>query len=366
MRLIDSGVIPAHSPWTIPAVTLAAGGNEIWVWCTNRHGAEAWDSVVITRAAAPAPQFHHFTITLAPDFATPILSWSNQPATVLACTNLYYTRAASAWFTRAANVMPPWTDTLAAPWPAAYYRLVAAGATSAYDVGKFTVMIRQSDGRVPVQNWVSSPFDFMDEHGNLVPSLPFDSLGVGRALNNESRVPVYRDAVYSQNAVGGDILFATRGNGTWYVQHPAATNWWRNRMYKLVINPAHTGAPNPLAFYGRVSTNAPAHVADIQQSDGAMHRQNWVAAWFPWVLSLDDARAADVVTGYQGAPPNRDAVYSQSSIGGSSIYASRGTNAWHTTVPVATNLYPGKGYIIIIRKRHTGPPRPWLIPPAIP
>jgi hypothetical protein len=356
---VDAGATPAQSPWTISGIEISDGINEIVVWGTNAVGDETWDTVHITRVPGVVPQCERFSITLAADGLTPILSWSNAAASVLVCTNTCYTTNAAAWFTRAANVLSPWPDGAAGLSKAVYYRLATATATSGYDVGKLTLDVRQGDGLAPAQNWIATPFDFVDRDGNVVPSLPLSALGVAPAVNNETRVASMRDSIYSQNQVGGEVIYASRGNGVWYTATPDATNWFRNRMYKVVINKAHTGAAKPLTLVGRVTTANSVHVADIQQSDGVANRQNWVAAWFPWIVGVNDAGVADVVTDHSGSPANRDAFYSQDGTGGATMYATRGVETWHTSTPLATNLCPGHGYIILIKRNHTGPLRQW-------
>lgn len=364
--LVDAGSIPAQPAWTISNIRITTGVNEILVWGTNAAGVEAWDTVLITRLPGPSPQVERFTIRLAEDGQTPILSWSNAAATVLVCTTLYYTTNTAAWFVRAQHVLPPWQDSAATSSPAVYYRIATAIATSTYDLGKLTLMIRQGTGTLDAHNWVSSPFDFVDANGNIVPALAFDLLGVASAVNNEARFPTLRDMIVSQNEVGGELMYAARGNGVWHTTSPMATNWFRNRMYKIIINKTHRGAPRPLTLIGRVPDAQQVYVAAIRQSDGLVNQQNWVAAWFPWVNSVEHSGLADVVNNRAGSPANRDALYSQSGIGGSTIYASRGMEQWVTSTPAATNLYPGRGYIILIKRVHTGPAREWYQPRIIP
>lgn len=364
--LVDAGSIPAQPAWTISNIRLTTGVNDIIVWGTNAAGVEAWDTVLITRLPGPMAQCERFTIRLAADGQTPILSWSNAAATILVCTNLYYTTNTAAWFVRAQHVMPPWQDSAATSAPAVYYRVATAIATSAYDLGKLTLMIRQGNGTLDAQNWVSSPFDFVDSDGDIVPALPFDQLGVASAVNNETRFPILRDTIASQRDVGGETIYAARGNGVWHTTSPLATNWFRNRMYKIIINKTHRGAPRPLTLIGRVPDAHHVHVATIRQSDGLVNQQNWVAAWFPWVNSVEHSGLADVVSDHAGSPANRDGLYSQNSINGSTIYALRGVEQWVTTTPAATNLYPGSGYIILIKRVHSGPPREWYQPRILP
>ena len=365
-QLIDAGSVPAQPAWAISGIRITTGVNEIIVSGTNAAGAEAWDTVLITRLAGPEPQCERFAIRVAADGQTPVLSWSNAAATVWVCTNLYYTTNAAAWFVRAHQVRPPWHDAAATSSLAVYYRLTTPVATSAYDLGKFTIMVRQGDRRVDADTWISSPLDFVDEAGTVVPSLPFDQLHLARVVTDEARVPTMRDVIYSQRGVGGDSILAARGAGVWHTAHPEATNWFRNRMYKIIVKSRHTGAPRPLTFVGRVPDAPRVHVATIQQSDGMANRQNWVAAWFPWLVSLDASSLTDVVTDHQGGPANRDALYSQNRLNGAVIYATRGVEQWYTSTPAATNLYPGVGYVILIKRVHSGPPREWHQPRILP
>lgn len=360
---VGYGSVPAQPAWSIPNVPLDVGENEVIVWGTNALGHEAWDILYVTRRAAGEEPLEWFTIRLGADYATPVLSWSNELADVLACTNRYYTTDPAAWFTRAVNVQPPWSDPQGTNTPAVYYRIVSGERASAYDVGKLTLHIRQSDGQNTLENWISSPFDFIDETGMEVESLPFDTVGVHRALNEEAGAPARRDSVVCQPVFGGGFSTVSRGNGRWIVAgNPTLTNWYRTRMYKLVINRVHRGAPKPLTLYGKVSQYDPARVARVAQADGVSHAQTWCVAWYPWVVPFAQAALESVVTGYGGVPARRDAVFSQPSPGGSAIHATRGTADWVTTTPAATNLYPGHGYIIRINRNHKGPARDWYQP----
>jgi hypothetical protein len=362
---IDWGEFPAVSPWSI-AVQLGVGLNEIYVWGTNGLGEDGWDYVLITRepqGAAP-PKLEQFSIRLSNDFATPILTWSNTVATVLACTGECYTANSACWFVRAADVLPPWADTLAPLAKAAFYRLTAGTATSAYAVGKITLAIRQSDGVGKAENWVASPFDFIDAAGNSVPFASFDALGLSLVVNNEAGLPSRRDAVASQSDFGGTVLSATRGNGVWFASLPVATNWYRNRMYKIIINKTHPGTPRTMTLVGMVPTNSTVHVATIHQSDGVASAENWCAAWFPWPMPFDAAGLTAVVNNDSGLPSRRDRVSSQD--GAAVIYATRGNGVWLSSTPQATNLCPGVGYNVIINKAHPGTSRAWLEDRMIP
>lgn len=362
---IDFGAFPATPSWSVD-VQLGIGENEIYVWGTNVIGEDGWDVVVVTRAPEPiepAP-IEQFSIRLSNDFATPIVTWSNQTATVLVCTNEYYTTAPSAWFVRAADVQSPWLDTAAPETKSVFYRLVAGGATSAYDVGKMTVPVDQADGFVKRETWLSSPFDFINAEGKIVPVVSFADVGVDRVVRNEAGPPWRRDMVISQSAFGGTVLSAARANGTWVAQQPAATNWYRQRMYKIVINKTHTGAARALTFVGMVPTNDPAHVADVQQSDGVRRAENWCAAWFPWCLPFDVSGIAMAVNPEAGAPSRRDRVVSRHRTG--TVSATRGNGIWQPSSPLATNLYPGTGYNVIINRAHPGPARAWRANRVIP
>lgn len=360
---VGFGSVPAQPEWSIANVPLDVGDNEIIVWGTNALGHEAWDILYVTRRAAGEEPLEQFTIRLAADYATPVLSWSNETADVLVCTNRYYTSDPAAWFTRATSVQPPWSDAQGTNTPAVYYRIVAGERASAYDVGKLTLHIRQSDGQNTIENWIGSPFDFINETGEEVESLPFDVLGVAGALNEESGPPSRRDSVVCQPVFGGSFSTVSRGNGRWIVTgSPTLTNWYRNRMYKLVINRVHQGTTKPLTLYGKVSQYDPAHVARVAQADGVSHAQTWCVAWYPWVVPFTQSALETVVTGYGGVPARRDAVFSQQFPGGAAINATRSTAAWATTTPAATNLYPGHGYIIRINRNHIGPARDWYQP----
>jgi len=360
---VGFGSIPVTQAWAIADVPLEVGDNEIIVWGTNALGWEGWDILYVERRPAGADPIEGFTIKLSADFATPVLSWSGMVADVLVCTNRDYTSDPQAWFVRAQSVTPPWVDAQGTNSPAVYYRVVSGGRASAYDVGKLTLVIQQSDGRNHIENWISSPFDFINDHGEEVPMLPFDTIGVGGAVNNESGFVSRRDAVVCQPVKGGGIATVTRGNGRWYFTGDATlTNWYRDRMYKLIISKAHRGPAKRLTLYGKVSQQDPAYVARVVQSDGLKHVQNWCVAWYPWTVAFTASGLDGVVTGYGGVPARRDAVFSQAAAGATPAYATRGTTSWVTSVPQATNLYPGGGYIIRINKRHAGPARDWYQP----
>lgn len=362
---IDFGAFPAAPAWSVD-VQLGVGENEIYVWGTNVIGEDGWDVVVVTREPEPLEpaQIEQFSVRLSNDFATPILTWSNLTATVLVCTNEYYTTAPSAWFVRAVDVQSPWLDTAAPQTKSVFYRLVAGSATSAYDVGKMTLPVYQADGFVKRETWLSSPFDFINAEGMIVPAMPFAALGVERVVGNEAGPPSRRDTVLSQSAFGGNVVTAARANGTWVAQQPAATNWYRQRMYKIVISKVHTGATRTLTLVGMVPTNNPAHVADVQQSDGVRRAENWCAAWFPWRMPFDVSGIAAAVNNEAGPPSRRDRVVSRHSTG--NVSATRGNGIWQPSSPLATNLYPGTGYNVIINKAHTGPARAWRANRVIP
>ncbi len=238
--------------------------------------------------------------------------------------------------------------------------------TSAYIVGFQSVQVRQSDGSSAVENWLSSPFDFLDATGALLPALPFEMLGMAAAMNDEAGLPARRDIVYSQASMGGTLIYASRGNGVWLPSAAAATNWYRDRMYIVKINRVHAGASKSLTFYGRVATNDPAVVADVRQSDGVARAENWCAAWWPWRVAFDAAALTNAVTDETGLPARRDSVVSQQTIGGAQTSATRGMGLWYSSSPGATNLYPGRGYKIMINKLHTGAARPWCQPCTMP
>jgi len=295
------------------------------------------------------------------------LLWSNigERVDVLACRSTYYTTNATLWEVVAKNVQSPWSDAQAANYTGVYYRLVAGGVTSAYDVGKYTVLIQQSNGSQERENWVSSPFDFMDDEGRVIASKSFDELGVERVVTDESGLPQRRDIVRSQSMIGGTVISASRLNGYWQTPVPAATNWYRNKMYNVAIRKVHQGPARPLTLYGRVSTNDPALVGRIVQGTGVNRSENWVAAWYPWVMSLDTAGLPSVVTD-RTKPKQRDGVYSQRGVGGELTGATRGNGVWYAVWPESTNIYPGSGYSIIINKVNTGAERDWKVPRALP
>jgi hypothetical protein len=362
--LVDSGSIPAVSPWTISNILLDVGDNEITVWAQNAGGDEAWDSITVTRLAPREPEIQEFTISLAADFKTPVLSWSNTTATILVCTNSTYCEDPAEWFAKTTVSASSWQDDDARDYKAVFYKLVTANETSAYALGKLSVPVYQSDGYGDAQNWIASPFDFVDDKGATVDSMTFDALGLPHVLSDEYRAPSARDAVYSQNGIGGATVYATRGWGQWYAATDVATNWYRDRMYRVFIRSLHTGNPKSLTFVGRVPTNNPAHAGAVVQSDGNAHHQNWCAAWYPWNVGFDGSGINTVVNTYTGSPARRDAVYSRPY--NNTVYATRGDGVWHTDSPNATNLYPGCGYIILIKKNHTGAPRDWYVPRAVP
>lgn len=362
------GSVAATPVWVIPAVGLDYGTNVISVTATNRYGLTTGRQVTMVRAMpAAAPRLEEFSIVYQRTSGTAVLTWSNISAhvDVWVSRELYYRTNAAVWQLAETNVVSPWHDRAAGQWTASYYRLVSGGVTSAYDVGFMSVYVRQADGANQMENWLSSPFDFMDARGALVTSLPFAMLGVEAVVNNEPDPPGRRDVVFTRDA-NGNLQFAARGNGDWHLSEPTATNWYRNQMYNIVINRVHRGVSKRLTLFGRVSTNAPAVVAQVWQSDGRSARENWCAAWYPWVVAFTHARVADVVTDEAGAPTRRDKVASQSSVGRGTISAARGNGVWVTTTPAATNLYPGQGYKIIINKTHTGATRTWSQPRTMP
>lgn len=361
------GSVAATAVWIIPEVGLEYGTNVVTVTATNGYGLATEREITIVRAEGGAqPILTEFSIVYQWTGGVAMLMWSNISAQVdvLVSREMYYQTNAAPWQLAATNVVSPWQDATAGQWTASYYRLVSGSATSAYDVGFLSVYVRQSDGDSQVENWLSSPFDFMDARGELVASLPFATLGVDAAVNNEPGVPGRRDTVFTRDA-NNMLRFASRGNGTWLTSEPAATNWYRNQMYNIVINRSHRGARKRLTFYGRVSTNDPATVAEIRQSDGRSVRENWCVAWYPWVVPFTQAALASVVTG-ETAAPLRDTVASQAGVGGMRLNATRGASVWVTTTPAATNLYPGQGYQIIIKKVHSGAPRQWYQPRVLP
>jgi len=363
----ERGNVAATAVWVVPEVALVTGTNVISVTATNRYGMATVRQVVIVRATEAAPTaLEEFSIVYEREAGAAVLTWSNVAARVdvLVCRERYYTTNAAAWRVAAENAVAPWQDGAAGEWTASYYRLVSGGVTSAYDVGFMTVYVRQADGN-HVENWLSSPFDFMDARGGLAGSLPFAVVGVDAVVNNEAGAPSRRDFVFTQKATG-DIEYAARRNGTWLASSAAATNWYRNQMYIVKINRVHGGAAKPLTFYGRVSTNDPAEVAQIRQSDGQEDRDNWCVAWWPWVVPFNNAGLAAVVTDESGLPNRRDKVASQTAPGGTQIMAARGNGIWITTEPAATNLYPGHGYKVIINKKHTRAARTWLQPRIMP
>jgi len=362
---VDWGTFPAAPLWSID-VQLEVGENEIYVWGTNVIGEDSWDVVLVTRLPEEerADPLAHFSIRLSNDFATPLLLWSNTTATVLACTNDQYTLAPGAWFVRAERVQPPWLDVAAPQTKAVFYRLVAGTATSAYDVGKMTLVVRQSDGVAKAETWLSSPFDFMTAEGEVTAAVPFDEVGLAQVVNDERGMASRRDKIVSQSTFGGTVVSASRGNGVWLAAQPAATNWYRARMYKVIINEAHTGSMRRVTLVGRVSTNDPAHVADVRQSDGISKVENWCAAWFPWQLPFDQCGIADVVSNEAARPTRRDQVVSQHAF--QIVSAIRGNGVWLPSAPAATNVYPGSGYNVIINKAHPGTARAWRVRRVIP
>jgi len=363
----ERGNVAATAVWVVPEVALVTGTNVISVTATNRYGlATARQAVIVRAAEAAATALEEFSIVYERSAGAAVLTWSNVAGRVdvLVCRERYYTTNTAAWQVAAENAVAPWQDGAAGQWTASYYRLVSGGVTSAYDVGFMTVYVRQSQGD-HVENWLSSPFDFMDVRGGLVAALPFAVVGVDAVVNNEAGTPTRRDIVYTRNATG-DMEYAARRNGTWLPSSAAATNWYRDQMYIVKINRVHTGAAKPLTFYGRVSTNDPAVVAQVRQSDGQAEEDNWCVAWWPWIVPFNNAGLAAVVTDESGLPKRRDGVASQTAPGGTQIKTTRGNGVWITSVPAATNLYPGHGYKVKINKLHRGATRTWRQPRIIP
>ncbi|GEM_PF-1019998 len=360
--IVDAGSIAAAAAWQLTVNNLVQGPNVVAVFGTNAVDVQSFDTLMITRQAptgTPA-DLTLFSINLSGGAVQ--LSWSNGTAGVLACTNRYYSTDPADWFVLAADVVSPWSHAAASNYPSIYYRLVTGVFTSQYDVGAFTLAIKQSDSVLFRENWVSSPLDFLDNNGNSVPFKSFDELQVAACLTDETGLLSRRDRIQSQEPVGGDTFTASRGNGVWFVDAPAATNWYAHKMYSILINPLHTGPDKPLTFVGKVRNAATHTVAGIVQSDGVLVRENWVGYPYPARASFDQGAVASVLTDQSGLLNNRDKVQSQEPIGGDTFTASRGVGAWFYDAPVATNVMAGKGYLMLINPLHTGATTNWIVP----
>jgi len=304
-------------------------------------------------------------ISLSNDHQRITLTWASaSPATVLACTNRYYSADPADWFTLVEDVVPPWIHGTAVATPACYYRVANGGYTSDYDVGKFTVNVRQSDGAAPMENWIGCPLDLIDTLGNSVASKTFDQIMLDMCVS-DATVVGNRDFVYSQDGIGGPTVNARRANGVWanIVGGVRATNFFTDQGYVVVISTAHTGPDKPLTFVGRVPTNA-VLVGSIQQSDGAAPRENWVAYPYPAGAVTFDAAGLAAVVVDEPIVGNRDYVYSQDGVGGATLNARRGSGVWANVVggTNATNLFGGQQYIITITPAHSGMATNWLVP----
>ena len=360
--LLDSGSLPATSAWQFTVNNLAYGLNIVAVNGTNALGDQSLDTVFITRqpTAPSASDVERLTISLSGSTAS--LSWSNGFVSVIACTNRYFSTNSLDWFVMAQDVLSPWTDVNALTYPSIYYRVASGTYTSLYAVGAYTIPIKQSDGVLFHENWVSSPFEFLDANGNVTLSKSFDELQVAAALTDQSGLLNNRDLIQSQEPIGGDTFTASRGNGIWYAGNASATNWYANKMYLILINPLHTGPDKLLTFFGKVRTAAATLIGGIVQSDGVLIHENWVAYPYPSRSSFDQGAVSTVLTDQSGLLYNRDLVQSQEPIGGDTFTASRGVGTWFSSSPAATNLFAGKGYIIYINPLHTGATTNWYVP----
>jgi hypothetical protein len=318
------------------------------------NGEPAWEE---------AP-FQAFAIRLSNDWTTTLLSWTNfVPADIYACTNLEYTAAADAWYLRATGVSCHWTDVAASNHPSVYYRLVSRPLgtyTSTYDVGKYTVPVLPSESGLPRQNWLSCPFALIDAYGNTISMKSFDEMMLEMCLTAEGPA-IRRDAVQSQPSIGDDPKQATYSTAGWAANDPTATNWYWNKMYRLVINTVHTGTLARFTFVGKVRGEDEVHVGLVQKSINELKRQNWVAYPYARRSTFEHAGLSDVLTP-AGPAILRDAVQSQVTIGGNPQQATLALTGWVTTDSSATNCIPGKGYSVIINTNHVGTAVEWVCP----
>lgn len=360
--IVDTGSTPAAAAWQLTVNNLVPGPNVVAVFGTNAAGAQSFDTLTITRQAPTGTPVNVTLFSIGLSGGVVNLSWNSGNVGVLACTNRHYSTNPADWFVLAAAVVSPWSHGAASNYPSIYYRLAAGAYTSQYDVGAFTLAIKQSDGVLFRENWVSSPLDFLDASGASVPFKSFDELQVAACLTAETGLLSRRDRVQSQEPVGGDTFTASRGNGVWFVDAPAATNWYAHKMYRVLINPLHTGPDKRLTFVGKVRTAATQTVAGILKSDGVLVRENWVGYPYPAWTSFDQGALATVLTDQSGLLNSRDKVQSQEPVGGDTFTASRGVGAWFYDNPAATNLVAGKGYLIHINPLHSGATTNWVVP----
>lgn len=305
-----------------------------------------------------------FSIILSNDYVTPVLTWTNAVAVdVLVCTNSAYGAPGNEWFVRVGNVTGTFADALAFESPAAYYRLVSrpyGRYTTTYDVGKFTVSIRQGSGVSSRENWISCPFDLVDAWGGTVQSKSFDEMMLEMCLTDD--VQIYRqDYIQSQSPIGGSTWTARRTFGGWNYDDIAAITWDRSKMYRVTVSRYHDGADRQMTFVGRVPDRASTDVASIRKSNGMTTRENWVGYPYPCPASFDTAGIASVLTG-EPATYNQDYVQSQFPLGYSSYTAKRLPDGWTVDGPSATNFYAGHGYRIFINKAHAGVATNWYCP----
>ncbi|RLA69931.1 MAG: hypothetical protein DRG30_09725, partial [Epsilonproteobacteria bacterium] len=346
--------------WT-GTLELVSGDNYLWVYGTNIAGDAVDDYIVVNYS----DYIDNLLIILSNDYQRTILTWSNdiQNVTILAQTNQYY-NTAGPWFVLATGQNSGYVHETASNYWACYYKLIdATGAsTSRYDVGKMTFDIQQSDGITKKENWISCPFELMNDDCEIVQQKSFDLMMVKMCLNVQGGPGFNRDFVQSQKTIGNNTIQASYGNGTWFPTDPDATNWFANKMYMIVINELHPCKAKPLTMVGRVPTNEIEFVGTIQQSDGVTKKENWVAYPYPALSTFGQGRIADVLTAQGGPGFNRDLVQSQESIGGNAIQASYGSGIWYPTDPAATNFFGGKGYMISINELHTGAATNWYSP----
>lgn len=102
--------------------------------------------------------------------------------------------------------------------------------------------IQPGDGIFKKENWVAWPYPSQAS---------FDDANLPSVLSNQAGFATLRDQVQSQEPIGGNTRTATRGDGGWFVDDPAATNCVGGKGYRIIIHELHTSpatnwyAPRP-------------------------------------------------------------------------------------------------------------------------
>ena len=289
-----------------------------------------------------------FLISLSNDYKTVQLTWSNACATILMCTNRYYSLETNDWFI-ATNSISPWFDTDASNWPSIYYRIVKGYSTSSYDVGKYDVELEGADEINDKFYWLGCPFNLF-----------YNSFkGIFKNILTSATSP-NQDSIKQQVTIGStnvsESIYDANGNFT-----GDNTNWYKGKGYLLKRNKSHTNDIT-LTFVGWVSTNDSV-ISGVQKSDGLNDQVNWLAYPFPVKTHWNNTGLTNSVVTTNGFG-SWDLVKQQVSPGKSGRNESAFTSSgWTATDPKDTNAQAGVMFLLKINKAHSTPAKTkWIVP----